>query len=119
MFRVIREIIGLLIIDLKLTLVLLIITPVRYLTVKYLTKKSKSKYKQYLEYNLDYSSWYADTISCIEEIKLLGIDRIKIGEFVRKQRYLIKINISYDKFNNRWESLVLRAITSTVYMHIC
>lgn len=119
LFRIIGGIIGLLIIDWRLTIVVILIVPIRYFIVKSLAKKRKALFNQYLEYNRDYSSWYGDTISGIKEIKLWGIDRIKIGEFIKKQRNIVKVNIKMaflDKFNEYSESLVFQTINSTLYI---
>lgn len=118
-FRIIGGVVGLLIIDWKLTIVVVLIVPIRYFTVKILAKKRKAMFKQYLEYNRDYSSWYGDTISGIKEIKLWGIDRIKTGEFIKKQRKIVKMNIRLaflDKFNEYSESIVLQGINSIIYI---
>jgi ATP-binding cassette subfamily B protein len=72
-----------------------------------------------MEYNRDFSSWYGDTISGMKEIKLWGIDRIKTGEFIKKQRKIVKINIKMaflDKFNEYSESLVYQGINSALYI---
>ena len=118
-FRIIGGLIGLLIIDWKLTIVVIFIAPIRYFTVKYLAKKRKTMFTEYMEYNRDFSSWYGDTISGMKEIKLWGIDRIKIGEFIKKQRYIVKMNIKMafmDKFNQYSESIVFQAISSALYI---
>jgi ATP-binding cassette, subfamily B, bacterial len=118
-FRIIGGIIGLLLIDWKLTIVVILITPIRYFTVKLLAKKRLAMFKEYMEYNRSFSAWYGDTISGIKEIKLWGIDRIKIGEFIKKQRDIVKINIKMaflDKFNECSESIVFQGISSTLYI---
>ncbi len=118
-FRIIGGLIGLLIIDWKLTIVVIFIAPIRYFTVKFLAKKRKTMFQKYLEFNRDFSSWYGDTISGMKEIKLWGIDRIKIGEFIKKQRSIVKMNIKMaflDKFNEYSESTVFQGITSTLYI---
>jgi ATP-binding cassette subfamily B protein len=112
-FRIIGGLIGLLIIDWKLTFIVLLVAPVRYFTVKKLAKKREAMFKDFIEYNRDYASWYGDTISGIKEVKLWGIDRIKTGEFIKKQRNIVKMNIKIafmDKFNECSESIVFQGI---------
>ncbi len=118
-FRIIGGLIGLLIISWKLTLVVLFVAPIRYFTVKYLAKKRKSMFSEYMEYNRDFAAWYGDVISGIKEIKLWGIDRIKTGEFIKKQRKMIKMNIKLsflDKFNEYSESIVFQGINCVIYI---
>jgi len=118
-FRIIGGVIGLLIIDWKLTIVVIFIAPIRFCTVKFLAKKRKVMFKEYMEYNRDFSAWYGDTISGMKEIKLWGIDRIKVGEFIKKQRNIVKMNIRMaflDKFNEYSESIVFQGISSALYI---
>jgi len=118
-FRIIGGLVGLLLIDWKLTIIVIFVVPIRYFTVKFLAKKRKEMFKQYIEYNRDYSSWYGDTITGIKEIKLLGIQRIKIGEFIKKQKNIVKMNIRLaflDKFNEYSETIVFQAINGALYI---
>lgn len=118
-FRIIGGLAGLLLIDWKLTIVVILVVPFRFFTVKFLAKKRKSMFKEYLEYNREYSSWYGDTITGIKEIKLLGIDRVKIGEFIKKQKSIVKMNIKLaflDKFNEYSESIVFQGINCLLYI---
>ena len=118
-FRIIGGLIGLLLIDWRLTLVVLFVAPARYFIVNSLAKKRKAMFKEFMEYNRDFSSWYGDTISGIKEIKLCGIDRIKTGEFIKKQRKIVKMNIKMaflDKFNEYSESVVFQGISSALYI---
>lgn len=39
-----------------------------------------------MEYNREYGSWYGDTVNGVKEVKLWGLDRIKVGQFIRKQK---------------------------------
>lgn len=118
-FRIAGGLIGLLLIDWKLTIVVISVVPIRFFTVKYLARKRKDMFKEYIEYNREYSSWYGDAITGIKEIKLLGIQRIKIGEFIKKQKSIVKMNIKMaflDKFNEYSESIVFQAINGALYI---
>lgn len=118
-FRIIGGLIGLLIIDWKLTLIVLFVAPVRYFIVNFLAKKRKNMFEEFMEYNRDFSSWYGDTINGMKEIKLCGLDRIKTGEFIKKQRKIVKMNIKMaflDKFNEYSESVVFQGISSALYI---
>jgi ATP-binding cassette subfamily B protein len=52
-FRIIGGVSGLLIIDWKLTVVVLFFAPIRYFKVKLLEKKRKEMFKEYIDYNRD------------------------------------------------------------------
>ena len=118
-FRIIGGLIGLIIIDWRLTLVVLFVIPLRYFTVKFMAKKRKTMINEYIEYNREYASWYGDVISGIKEIKLWAIDRIKTGEFIKKQRNIVKVNIRMaflDKFNQCSETIVFQGINCALYI---
>ncbi|QNU67332.1 ABC transporter ATP-binding protein [Ruminiclostridium herbifermentans] len=118
-FRIIGGLFGLLIIDWKLTLVVLFVIPIRCFTVKIMAKKRKAMINKFIEYNSDFASWYGDAISGIKEIKLWGIDRIKTGEFIKKQRSIVKMNIKMsflDKFNECTETLLFQGINCALYV---
>lgn len=118
-FRILGGIVGLLIIDWRLTILVVFICPIRYVSVKYLAKKRKQMFEEFMEYNRDFSSWYGDTIGGVKEIKLWGIDRIKIGQFIKKQRKIVKTNIKMsflDKINEYSESILFQIITNALYI---
>ncbi|MDF2885282.1 MAG: transporter, ATP-binding protein, partial [Clostridiaceae bacterium] len=118
-FRIFGGIIGLLIIDWRLTVLVVAIVPLRYFLIKYLAKKRIEFLHEYMEQNREYSAWYGDTIGGVREIKLWGIDRIKLGQFIKKQRKIIKINIQLvfmDKINEYSETILFQIITSALYI---
>lgn len=118
-FRIIGGLVGLLIIDVKLTFVVLLVIPIRYFAVKTMAKRRKTMFTEFMECNRDYAMWYGDAISGIKEIKLWGIERIKTGEFIKKQRNIVKMNIRMaflDKFNEYSETIVFQGINCAMYI---
>lgn len=119
LFKMIGGVVGLCIVDWKLTIVVLAVIPVKYKTVKMLAKKRQKIFRELMEANSDYYSWYGDTISGVKEVKLLGLENSKIGEFIKKQRRLIKIDIRMnilDKVNVMTESFLFEIITGLLYI---
>lgn len=119
LFRAIGGLIGLVLINWKLTLLVMVIIPAKYFTVNYLSKKRIQKFRKMMEYTSDFSSWYGDTIAGIKEIKLFGIDRLKIGQFIKKQRQIIVTNIQLtfiDKINEYSEGIISQIISGTLYI---
>lgn len=117
--RIFGGIIGLLIIDWRLTVLVVTIVPLRYFLVKYLAKKRVEILLKYMDQNREYSAWYGDTIGGVKEVKLWGIDRLKIGQFINKQRKIIKTNIKLvfmDKINENSEAILFQIITSALYI---
>ncbi|MBD5644275.1 ABC transporter ATP-binding protein [Clostridium botulinum] len=118
-FNIIGGILGLLMISWKLTIVVISIVPLRYFTIEILSKKRKKNYEKYMINAEEYWSWYGDTLNGVKEIKLLGIGRVKIGEFIKKQRALIINNTKFfyqDKINYCLESITLAFITNILYI---
>ncbi|SHJ37994.1 ATP-binding cassette, subfamily B [Clostridium cavendishii DSM 21758] len=118
-FKMIGGTIGLLIIDWRLTIIVFLFLPIRYILVKSLSKKRRTSFEEYMKYNEDYSAWYGDTIRGIKEIKLWNLERVQISIFTKKQRNIIKTNIKLlfvDKINEISESIILQIIINALYI---
>jgi ATP-binding cassette subfamily B protein len=118
-FRFFGGLIGLLLIDWRMTLLVLLMASTRYFIVKYMAKKRKQMVEEFIEYNREFAAWYGDTISGIKEIKLMGTHKIKIGQFIKKQRKIIKLNLRMaylDKFNEFSESIIMHIIINSLYL---
>lgn len=117
--RILVGIIGLITIDYRLSLLVLVLTPLRYLIVKFLAKKRKGLISRYIESYRDYSKWYGDTIGGIKEIKIWGLEPLKIKDFINKQRKIISQNIrtSYlEKANSISETVFSEVISASIYI---
>lgn len=118
-FKMIGGVIGLFLIDWKLTLIVLAVIPVKYKIVKILAVKRQEIFTRYMDTYSDYSSWYGDAISGVKEIKLMGIDRVKTGQFIKKQREIIKTDIKMnilDKVNELSETVLFEIVTGLLYI---
>ncbi len=118
-FKMIAGVIGLITISWKLTILIVIIALFRFSIVRKLTRKRKYLFESYMDSLKEYSFWYGDTLAGIKEIKLLGIETIKIGEFIKRQRPMIKTNIKMlwsDKLYNLSEAVLLPLITFIIYI---
>ncbi|PYG84366.1 ATP-binding cassette subfamily B protein [Ruminiclostridium sufflavum DSM 19573] len=118
-FKIFGGLIGLLLIDCKLTLMVILILPLRYFIVKYLAKLRKKSIEDFMKANEEYSAWFGDTLGGIREIKLWSLKRVKCGEFIKKQRSMIKCNIKLnivDKANILSESIMFQIIFSALYI---
>ncbi|GEP64324.1 putative ABC transporter ATP-binding protein [Clostridium beijerinckii] len=118
-FRIIVGIIGLITIDWRLSILVLIATPLRYLIVKYLAKKRRNLFERFINSYEDFSGWYGDTIGGIKEIKIWGLELSKTGQFIKKQKEIIKQNIRMSylaKANEISETVFTQAITSLIYV---
>lgn len=118
-FRILVGVLGIIIIDWRMGTLVLLVVPTRYLIVKYLAKKRKNLVEKYIESYRDYSSWYGDTLGGIKEVKAWGLERLKIGEFIKKQRKIMNENIKMDylqKSNEISENVFEEIITALIYI---
>lgn len=118
-FKIVGGLVGLMIIDWRLSIFVIVSIPVRIILVNYIYNKRRKIYGDYLEINRNYSSWYGETILGILEIKLFGLQRLKIGQFIKNQRYLIKNNIgiqTLDKLYEISEDMLFSVITYFIYI---
>ncbi len=118
-FKVLGGFVGLILIDWRLALMVALSLPLRVLMVTVIYKIRRKLFEAFMEVNKEYSSWYGDTISGIKEIKLFGLYRLKIGQFIKHQRKIIKINIKTqlcDKVYEMSEDTLYNIITYLIYI---
>ena len=90
MFRIISGLAGLVVISPLLTILVLTMVPIKYVTVKKLAGLRETKTSEYIEKYRDFASWMSDTISGMKEIKLWNSYEIKEKEFNDKEQGLLK-----------------------------
>lgn len=118
-FKMAGGVVGLFLIDWRLTIIVLVIIPAKYKLVKFFARKRKEVYVEYMEANSAYSSWFGEVISGVKEIRLMGMERQKTGQFVKKQRKLVRINIKLnilDKVNQLSETVLFELIIGLLYI---
>lgn len=118
-FKMVGGFIGLLLIDLRLTIIVVAMVPFRYIFVRCIAKKRKQIFEEYIEVNRCFASFYGDTLAGIKEVKLWGMDRIKMGEYIKEQRKIINANIKMgliDKLNEFTESVLFQLIMDLIYI---
>lgn len=88
-FGIVGGVIGLFIINYKLTLLVLLFIPLKYVAIKYFAKKRKAYMDCYMEENQSYAKWFGESISGIQEIKLFQLYEPKKEEFRNRQKKVI------------------------------
>ncbi|MCI9544440.1 MAG: ABC transporter ATP-binding protein [Acutalibacter muris] len=118
-FRLISGLIGLLIISWKLTIVVLIMVPLKILLVRRLSRRQEEAIDQMIDSSRDFSQWFGDNLEGVEEIKLWNLfesrDRAfqaKLGEMLKLQ----KSNTMIDAWNTLGESLLEWSVTIMLYI---
>lgn len=118
-FRIMVGIVGLIVIDWRLSILVMVVTPVRYFLVKYLAKKKKNIFEEMIENYEKYYRWYGDTIGGVKEIKIWGLESLKTGELIKQQRNIIRQNIKMaylSKVNEISETVFTQIITTLIYI---
>lgn len=118
-FNITGGIIGLLIINYKLTILVVIFIPLKYFIMKFFAKKRKEIMDEFIVANQDYAKWFGDTVGGIQEVKLFGILPHKIDEFKVKQERTIrekkKLNM-LGELNNALDTVILEFLIMIIYI---
>ncbi len=88
-FSMVGGIIGLFIIDYRMTILVLIFIPVKCIVMKHFAKKQKSIMDEFIISNQKYARWFGDTVGGVKEVKLFNIFDNKHGEFAKNENCII------------------------------
>ena len=118
-FSMVGGVIGLFILDYRMTILVLLFIPVKYLIMKYFAKKRKKIVDEYIIDRQKYAGWFGDTIGGIKEVKLFGIMDNKHIEFSKKMNKVIQdqknVNI-LGQWNIIADSVLVRLLTTLIYI---
>lgn len=115
-FSMTGGIIGLFIIDYRMTLLVLLFIPVKFFVMKYFAKKQKSIMDEFISANQKYAQWFGNTVGGVREVKLFSIFDKKHEEFIQNQECVVEKQKQMDMLS-QWNSvidLVMVQILSTV-----
>lgn len=118
-FSMIGGIIGLFILDYRLTILVLLFIPIKYIIMKYFAKKRKQFIDNFIYENQKYAGWFGDTVGGIREVKLFGIFDDKHNEFSDKQMQVInsqKRMQMLSQWNSTIDAVLVRILTTLIYI---
>lgn len=118
-FKVISGLAGLVVISPMLTLVVLVMVPVKYLTVKKLSRLREKRTETYIDKMRALSGGMADTINGIQEIKLWNRYEAKGKEFLEKESEVLSENRKFtmiDAWNTFAEVILEWFVTILLYI---
>lgn len=118
-FSIVGGLVGLAIINWKLTILAILMVPSQFLIVKHLSKKKRELFELNMKKYESFWGWYSDIIGGVKEIKLWSIRTIMMGIFVKKQRELIHSNVKIaylDKANQILDNVISSAIIAIIYL---
>lgn len=70
-------IIGLFILDYRMTLMVLLFIPVKAVIMKHFAKKRKRIMDEFITESEKYAGWFGDTVGGVREVKLLEYSKIR------------------------------------------
>ncbi len=118
-FSMVGGVIGLFILDYRMTILVLLFIPIKYVVTKYFAKQRKKVMDEFIFINQKYSSWFGDTVGGVKEVKLFGIFANKHKEFVEKQNEVIskqkKMNM-LSQWNNITDTVLVCMLTTLIYI---
>ncbi len=89
-FSMTGGIIGLFIIDFRMTILVLLFIPIKCIVMKYFAKKQKQIMDEFIIRNQKYAKWFGDTVGGVREVKLFNIFDKKHEEFTHNQNEIIE-----------------------------
>lgn len=104
-FSMIGGIIGLFIIDYRMTILVLVFIPAKCIVMKHFAKKQKFIMDEFIVRNQKYARWFGDTVGGVKEVKLFNIFDNKHEEFDDNQKSMINKQKEMNMLN-QWNSII-------------
>ncbi len=118
-FSMTGGIIGLFIIDFKMTILVLLFIPIKCIVMKYFAKKQKQIMDDFIVKNQKYARWFGDTVGGVREVKLFNVLDKKHEEFVLNQNEIIKKQKQMNmlgQWNMIIDSIMVQFLTTLLYI---
>lgn len=118
-FGMMGGVIGLFILDYRMTILVLLFIPIKYIVMKYFAKQRKKVMDEFIVDSEKYARWFGDTIGGVKEVKLFGIFANKHKEFFLNQNQIIqkqkKMNM-LSQWNNVSDTVLVQILTTVIYI---
>lgn len=118
-FSMVGGIIGLFIIDYRMTILVILFIPIKYCIMKHFAKQQKIFMDEFINDSQEYASWFGDTVGGVKEIKLFGIFDRKYKEFLEKQTTVIdkqkKLNM-LGQWNIITDTMLVQFLVTMIYI---
>lgn len=118
-FSMTGGIIGLFIIDFRMTILVLLFIPIKCVVMKYFAKKQKQIMDEFIKKNQKYAKWFGDTVGGVREVKLFNILDRKHEEFDQNQKDIIEKQKQMNmlgQWNTITDSLMVQFLSSLLYI---
>lgn len=118
-FSMAGGIIGLFIIDFRMTILVLLFIPIKCVVMKYFAKKQKQIMDEFIKKNQKYAKWFGDTVGGVREVKLFNILDRKHEEFDQNQKDIIEKQKQMNmlgQWNTITDSLMVQFLSTLLYI---
>lgn len=118
-FSMAGGIIGLFIIDFRMTILVLLFIPIKCVVMKYFAKKQKQIMDEFIQKNQKYARWFGDTVGGVREVKLFHIFDKKHKEFVLNQNEIIEKQKQMNmlsQWNMITDSIMVQFLSTLLYI---
>ena len=118
-FSMTGGVIGLFILNWRMTILVLLFIPIKYVVMKKFAKQRKKVMDDFINDSQKYARWIGDTIGGVLEVKLFGILNYKHAEFSQKQSKVVerqkKLNI-LSQWNNIIDTTLVQILVTVIYI---
>ena len=118
-FSMTGGIIGLFIIDFRMTILVLLFIPIKCVVMKYFAKKQKQIMDEFIKKNQKYAKWFGDTVGGVREVKLFNILDRKHEEFDQNQKDIIEKQKQMNmlgQWNTITDSFMVQFLSTLLYI---
>ncbi len=118
-FSMTGGIIGLFIIDFRMTILVLLFIPIKCVVMKYFAKKQKQIMDEFIIRNQKYAKWFGDTVGGVREVKLFNIFDKKHEEFTHSQNDIIEKQKQMNmlsQWNMIVDSIMVQFLSTLLYI---
>lgn len=118
-FSMTGGIIGLFIIDFRMTILVLLFIPIKCVVMKYFAKKQKQIMDEFIKKSQKYAKWFGDTVGGVREVKLFNILDRKHEEFDQNQKDIIEKQKQMNmlgQWNTITDSLMVQFLSTLLYI---
>ena len=118
-FSMTGGIIGLFIIDFRMTILVLLFIPIKCVVMKYFAKKQKQIMDEFIKKNQKYAKLFGDTVGGVREVKLFNILDRKHEEFDQNQKDIIEKQKQMNmlgQWNTITDSLMVQFLSTLLYI---
>lgn len=118
-FSMTGGIIGLFIIDFRMTILVLLFIPIKCVVMKRFAKKQKQIMDEFIQRNQKYARWFGDTVGGVWEVKLFNIFSKKHEEFAFNQNAIIEKQKQMNmlsQWNMIIDSIMVQLLSTLLYI---